>query len=50
DSEIVPPPELGKAANNKYIKGIGKVGNEVKLLLDCNKILNDEETENLLNI
>jgi purine-binding chemotaxis protein CheW len=50
DSEIVPPPELGKAVSNKYIKGIGKVDSEVKLLLDCNKLLNDEETENLLDL
>ncbi|MDF2605963.1 MAG: chemotaxis signal transduction protein [Bacillales bacterium] len=49
DSEIVQPPEMGKGSN-KYIKGIGKVGNEVKLLLDCPKLLNDEETENLGNI
>jgi purine-binding chemotaxis protein CheW len=49
DSEIVQPPEMGKGSN-KYIKGIGKVDNEVKLLLDCVKLLNDEETENLGNL
>lgn len=49
DSEIVPPPDLNKAGS-KYIKGIGKVGNEVKLLLDCSKLLNEEEVENLSNI
>lgn len=49
DEEIVPPPEVNKMGN-KYIKGIGKVGNEVKLLLDCNKLLNEEEVENLSNI
>lgn len=42
ESDIVQPPEISKAAN-KYIKGIGKAGNEVKLLLDCDKLLNDEE-------
>jgi len=35
---------------NKYLKGIGKVGNEVKLLLDCDKLLNEEETKNLSEI
>ncbi|MDF2947276.1 MAG: purine-binding chemotaxis protein CheW [Bacillales bacterium] len=49
DTEIVQPPEMGKGSN-KYIKGIGKVDNEVKLLLDCVKLLNDEETENLGNL
>lgn len=44
DTEIVPPPELNKAGS-RYIKGIGKVGNEVKLLLDCQKLLNEEDTD-----
>ena len=48
EQDIVPPPELNKNGN-RYIKGIGKVGNEVKLLLDCDKLLNDEEVENLTN-
>ena len=29
--------------HNHYVRGIGKVGTEVKLLLDCDKLLNDEE-------
>jgi purine-binding chemotaxis protein CheW len=47
--EVVPPPDIHKGGN-KYIKGIGRNGNEVKLVLDCNKLLNDEEIENLENI
>jgi purine-binding chemotaxis protein CheW len=43
EQDIVPPPEINKEFNNNFIKGIGKVGNEVKLLLDCNKILNNDE-------
>jgi purine-binding chemotaxis protein CheW len=50
DQDIVPPPELNKGLGNKYIKGIGKVGSEVKLLLDCSKLLNDEEVESLESI
>lgn len=49
DAEIVPPPEVNKSSS-KYILGIGKSGSEVKLLLDCNKLLNEEEVENLSNI
>ncbi|MCB8815492.1 chemotaxis protein CheW [Desulfosporosinus shakirovi] len=49
DEEIVSPPSLNKE-RNKYIRGIGKVGNEVKLLLDSGKLLTDLETENLENI
>lgn len=43
DDNIVAPPNMKTGFNSKYIKGIGKVGNEVKLLLDCNKLLNDED-------
>jgi purine-binding chemotaxis protein CheW len=50
DEEVVPPPDVTRGFSNRYIKGIGKVGNEVKLILDCNKLLNDEETENLGNL
>lgn len=49
DSEIVPPPDINQKGN-KFIKGIGKVGNEVKILLDCNKLLNEEIVEDLTNI
>lgn len=49
NTEIVAPPEVGKGGN-KYVKGIGKVHSDVILLLDCNRLLNDEDTENLLNI
>jgi purine-binding chemotaxis protein CheW len=44
DSDIVAPPDINKTAN-KYIKGIGKVANDVKLLLDCTKLLSEEEAE-----
>ncbi|MCX8131045.1 MAG: chemotaxis protein CheW [Clostridia bacterium] len=49
DEEIVPPPDINKVVN-KYIKGIGKVGNEVKLVLDCVRLLNENEIEGLENI
>ena len=49
DEEIVPPPDINKE-RHKYIKGIGKVGSEVKLLLDCEKLLNDDEIESLSNV
>ncbi len=42
EENIVPPPSL-KASHNKYIKGIGKVGEEVKLLLDCDKLFNEAD-------
>ncbi|MPN39935.1 Chemotaxis protein CheW [bioreactor metagenome] len=50
DEEIVPPPEINKCAENKYIKGIGKVGSNVKLILDCKKLMNDKDVEAISQI
>lgn len=45
DSDILPPPTISKAdqGNRKYIYGIGKVGGSVKLLLDPDKLLSDQD-------
>ena len=45
EENIVPPPKLNSSYHQKYIKGIGKAGNNVKLLLDCDKLLSDDEIE-----
>lgn len=50
DVDIVSPPEVSKGFSNRYIKGIGKVGSEVKLVLNCDKLLNDDEIDSLSNI
>jgi purine-binding chemotaxis protein CheW len=47
DQDIVEPPQMNRGFNNRYIKNIGKVGNEVKLLLDCEKLLTVDELEDL---
>ncbi len=46
ESNILASPSLGKGdkTQNKYVYAIGKVGDAVKLLLDPDKLLNDEET------
>lgn len=46
DEDIVPPPNMGKGGH-RFIKGIGKVESGVKLLLDCEKLINDEDVEEL---
>lgn len=43
EKEIEPPPKLKSIFSNENIKGIGKVGNEVKILVDCEKIFTDNE-------
>ncbi len=46
EESIVPPPAI-KSGSNRYIKGIGKIGDEVKLILDCQKLLSEDEIEAL---
>lgn len=43
---ILPPPTIGRndRGHNKYVYGIGKVGTSVKLLLDPEKLLYDDES------
>lgn len=47
DEDIASPPQIKKEFQ-KYIKGIGKLGNDVKLLLDCNRLLDAEDVEILV--
>ena len=50
DQDIVEPPRMGKDTQNRYIKSIGKVENEVKLLLDCDKLFNEHELEEIKEV
>lgn len=45
EENILPPPKLSRRDKhqNKYVYGIGKVGDYVKLLLDPDKLLNDKD-------
>lgn len=47
ENQIEPPPTVGKKGANCYIKGIGKIGDEVQILLDVNRLLYDEELEKI---
>jgi purine-binding chemotaxis protein CheW len=49
DSNIVPPPSTKTGAYNEYIKAIGKVGNDVKLLLNCDMLFQNGELDKLCN-
>jgi purine-binding chemotaxis protein CheW len=50
DANIVPPPDWRTGVQNRYIKAIGKVGTEVKLLLDCDMLFKSGELSDLENI
>ena len=47
EQDIVEPPQMNKGFGNRYVKRIGKVGKDVKLLLDCEKLLTEDELEDL---
>jgi purine-binding chemotaxis protein CheW len=50
DHEISSPPNEKTGFHNRYIKGIGKIQNHVRLLLDCEKLFTEEEVEALVSI
>lgn len=39
EEELAPPPKAGPDGSTPYILGLGKVGSEVKILLDVQKLL-----------
>lgn len=45
EENILPSPSIGRAdkSQNKYVYAIGKVGDDVKLLIDPDRLLNDED-------
>ncbi|MGG6310993.1 chemotaxis protein CheW [Paenibacillus macerans] len=47
EEDIVPPPEINSAQQQGFIRGVGKVGSEIKLLLDGDKLLHHDEAEHL---
>lgn len=49
EENILPPPNIQKQSN-RYISGIGKTGKNIKLLLDCDRLLNEEELMELTNL
>ena len=47
DSDIVPPPSLGRkdSEQNKYVYGLARTGDTMKLLIDPEKLIKDEDLE-----
>lgn len=48
EKNVEPPPRTGKGTGTRYIQGMGKIGEEVKILLDVQKLLFDEEMQQLM--
>ncbi len=45
--DVDPPPQINKNSESRYIAGLGKFENKVKILLDTKKFLFDEELQSL---
>lgn len=41
--QMEPAPRMGNMAGSRYIKAVGKVGDEVKLILDIDHLINEDE-------
>lgn len=50
DSDIVPAPDFKGGYQNRYLRGIGKSGDEIRLLLDCERLFRAEELESFEKI
>lgn len=50
EEQVELPPKTNKGSNSKYIQGIGKVGNNVKLLLNVEKLLMQNELMQIENL
>lgn len=47
-ANIDPPPQTNKGTQSKFIRGIGKIGNQVKIILDIYKLLYEDHKINSL--
>jgi purine-binding chemotaxis protein CheW len=47
---VAPPPKASAKSKNKFIKGIGKVGDTIKILLDVEKIFSEEEMSDIESV
>lgn len=47
EDNVSPPPKVASTESTRYIHGMGKVGDEVKILLDVSRLLFEDELEEL---
>ncbi|MCB2183621.1 MAG: chemotaxis protein CheW [Desulfobulbaceae bacterium] len=48
ESQVESPPQSGRGKSSRYLKGMGKIDEEVKILLNVDKLLYEEEMEAIL--
>lgn len=47
DDQIAPPPAFNTAPEARFVQGIGKAANGIKLILDCKMVLDDNYDANM---
>lgn len=50
EANISPPPQLAYSTRHQYIKGMGKIGEEVKIILNIDKLLFEQEIKQLAGV
>lgn len=43
ENNLEPPPKVSRAASSRFVRGLGKVGDEVKIILEVDKLLFEDE-------
>jgi purine-binding chemotaxis protein CheW len=49
EGQVEPPPRTGRGPSSRYLKGMGKIHDEVKILLNVEQLLFDDELAQLTN-
>ena len=47
EDQVAPPPRTKTDSKSSYIKGMGKIGDEVKIILDVEQLLQEKDVERL---
>ena len=47
EANVSPPPRFSGAGSGRYVSGMGKIGEAVKIIIDVQKLLREEEVEAL---
>ena len=50
EDQVEPPPKSGRKRGSRFIKGMGKMEDEVKIILDVGQLLYDDELEQIGSI
>ncbi|ADH85363.1 chemotaxis protein CheW [Desulfurivibrio alkaliphilus] len=50
EDQVEPPPESRRGKSSPFLQGMGKIGKEVKILLNVEKLLYDEQLESIKEV